>query len=283
VSIPVVGVHGIGCYRYYEEAGALPGAAALMAEGWTDALAKGAGIARTAAAGRLDVAYYAHLLHKATAQGPESDLRWLDDGEQALLMDLVRDLGAPPQVAQGPGTVPVRQAAQWLASRFGPVAVGSVAFFCREVQAYLGSPQSPGRKAVTEAVANAIAEAQPRAVVAHSLGSVVAYETLWQRPDLELELLLTIGSPLGMTHVVRDRLIPPADPATGRGARPPGVATWINIADQGDIVAATGSLAVRFDGVDQQPDITIGPIAFHTATAYLSHPQVAAHLAPYIR
>jgi hypothetical protein len=85
-----------------------------------------------------------------------------------------------------------------------------------------------------------------------------------------------------MEHVVRDRLIPPVDPATSRGARPPGVSTWINIADLGDLVAATTSLAASFDGVDQQPDITLGPIAFHTATAYLSHPRVAAHLAPYL-
>jgi hypothetical protein len=282
MSHPVVGVHGINCYRYCTEAGTAEAAAALMSARWSTALAEGCGAATEAKADRLAVAYYAHLLHRATAQGPETDLKWLSGGEQSVLMDLVRDLGAPPQVAQGPGTAPVRQAAQWLAAHFGGAAVGSVGLFCREVQAYLGTPDSAKRKAVGDTVADTIAEHRPSAVVAHSLGSVVTYEALWHRPDLKVDLLLTIGSPLGMPRVVQDRLIPPLDPCTGRGAKPPGVAAWVNIADRGDLVAATGSLAGSFDGVTQEPDITIGPVAFHAATSYLRHPEVARHLAPYL-
>lgn len=283
MNVPVVGVHGIKCYGYYDDAAGSAGAATLMAAHWTRALAEGADITLEAVTGRLAVAYYAHLLRMATAQGQDTALRWLDEGERAVLADLIRDLGAPVQVAHGPGTVPVRQAAQWLADRFGKAAVGSVAVFCREVQAYLGSPDSSRRKSVRNAVADTIAEHQPRAVVAHSLGSVVAYEALWQRPDVPVELLLTIGSPLGMRRVVRDRLVPSVNSATGRGARPPGVATWVNIADQGNIVAATSSLSDSFTGVDQEPDIAIGPIAFHTAAAYLRHPKVASRIAPYLQ
>jgi hypothetical protein len=282
VSVPVVGVHGIRCYRYYDEAGTSQGAAALMGRSWTKALAEGAALASEAAEGQLAVAYYAHLLHEVTAQGPETDLKWLSEGEQAILMDLLHDLGAPPQVAQGPGTVPVRQAAQWLATRFGGAAVGSVAIFCREVQAYLGTPDSARRVAVRDAVADTIASQRPRAVVAHSLGSVVAYEALWHRPGLGIELFLTIGSPLGMARVVQDRLIPPLDQASRRGAKPPGVARWLNVADAGDLVAAPASLARTFDGVTQLADITIGPVAFHAATSYLSHPSVATQLVPYL-
>lgn len=195
MNVSVVGVHGIRCYRYYDESGTPQGAAALMGANWSKALSEGAALAPKAIEDRLAMAYYAHLLHKVTAQGPETDLKWLNEGEQAILLDFIRDLGAPPQVAQGPGTVPVRQAAQWLATRFGGVAVGSVAVFCREVQAYMGTPHSARRKAVRDAVADTIACHQSHAVVAHSLGSVVAYESLWHRPDLEIELLLTIGFP----------------------------------------------------------------------------------------
>lgn len=275
MSTPLAGVHGIRCYRYYEEAGTPEGASALMSQAWATALA---------APSAITVAYYSHLLRKpVTAQGPEDDLRWLTPSEQAVLADLVTDLGAPPQVAQGPGTVPVRQIAHWLEARLGPSATGPVAAFCREVDAFLSDRDAPHRKAARDTVADTIRASRPRAVVAHSLGSVVAYETLHHHPDLEVELLLTIGSPLGMRHVVMNRLDPSADRSTGRGRRPPGVASWLNVADRGDIVAAPGGLAAAYDGVTQLPDITIGTVAFHGATAYLAHPQVAAALAPYLR
>jgi len=281
MSVPVVGVHGINCYRYYQDAGTQQGAASLMAADWTAALAEGAGLAPQATAGHLAVAYYSNLLRKrATAQGAD-DLKWLTEPEQSVLTDLLRDLGAPPQVAQGPATVPFRQLGQWLAKRLPRVGTGTVAVFCQEVQAYLGSPDSAPRKAVRAAVAAAVADHRPRAIVAHSLGTVVAYETLWEYPDLQVDLLLTLGSPLGMPSVVQARLIPPFDQATGRGARPPGVTTWLNVADRGDLVAAAGTLADSFDGVTQLPDITIGQVAFHAATAYLRHPKVAAAITPH--
>ena len=59
-------------------------------------------------------------------------------------------------------------------------------------------------------------------LLAHSLGSVVAYETLWARPDLQIDLLITLGSPLGMPDVIFDQLDPA--PIARRGQRPPGVA-----------------------------------------------------------
>lgn len=283
----IVGVHGIRCYGYYDQAGTPDGASALMSKSWSTALADGAdtdtNTTDTNGANSIRVAYYSHLLHKGTPQGPEGDLRWLTPSERAVLADLVTDLGAPPQVAQGPVTVPVRQIAQWLAANYGDIAVRSVAAFCREVDAFLADRDDPKRKAVRDAVAATLTATKPRAIVAHSLGSVVAYETLHHHPDLQVELLLTIGSPLAMRHVVMDRLDPRPDQAAGRGTRPPGVATWINIADQGDIVAATTSLEAAYDGVSQEPDITIGTIAFHAATAYLPHPRVAGHLAPYLR
>ncbi len=58
-----------------------------------------------------------------------------------------------------------------------------------------------------------------RAVLAHSLGSVAAYEALWAHPDLRVELLVTLGSPLGMPDVVFDRLDPA--PKDRQGTSPP--------------------------------------------------------------
>jgi hypothetical protein len=81
---------------------------------------------------------------------------------------------------------------------------------------------------VLTTVADTIAARGARVVLAHSLGSVVAYETLWARPDLEVELLITLGSPLAPPDVVFDRLDPA--PRNGKGRRPPGVRRWINVA-----------------------------------------------------
>jgi hypothetical protein len=51
-----------------------------------------------------------------------------------------------------------------------------VTTFCREVHLYLSDPAR--RAAVRATVADTIATHQPALVIAHSLGSVVAYETL---------------------------------------------------------------------------------------------------------
>ncbi|MBF6543660.1 hypothetical protein [Nocardia brasiliensis] len=75
-------------------------------------------------------------------------------------------------------------------------------------------------------------------VVAHSLGSVVAYEAL-HRVDQEVTLL-TMGSPLGLRTVIYDRLRP--QPATV----PKAVAAWHNLVDRDDLVAAHLDLAPFF-------------------------------------
>ncbi len=72
-----------------------------------------------------------------------------------------------------------------------------------------------------------------RVVVAHSLGSVVAYEALRARPQ-QLPLLITLGSPLGLASVIRRLQEPPAYPT--------GLNRWINLVDRDDIIAARPSL-----------------------------------------
>jgi alpha-beta hydrolase superfamily lysophospholipase len=63
---------------------------------------------------------------------------------------------------------------------------------------------------------------QPCVVVAHSLGSIVAYRVLRAMGRIaRVKLLITIGSPLGL-RTVRDLLSPPAR------VFPDGVESWIN-------------------------------------------------------
>lgn len=75
-------------------------------------------------------------------------------------------------------------------------------------------------------------------VVGHSLGSVIAFDALWEMSRRErwpwrVELL-TLGSPLGMFYVQR-RLLG----RTEHGARryPDNIRHWINIATSGDLTA----------------------------------------------
>ena len=74
----------------------------------------------------------------------------------------------------------------------------------------------------------------------HSLGSVVAYEALRARRAEEgLPLLITLGSPLGLSAINRRLRQPPAYPAAVR--------RWVNLAAPDDVVAARPDLLCAFD------------------------------------
>jgi hypothetical protein len=279
----VVGVHGIGNYSYMARLGSVAAAAQAISTDWGDALDKGlAGFdAQPSARPELRVAYYAHLLHRGTPQG-DGDPASLDDYAQDLLIGWVDQL-IPAEMApvpQGPRTARVRAAGDWVTCHLGDRALGFALKFCREASSYLSSISR--RQAVRDAVAEAIARDRPEVLIAHSLGSVVAYETLWWYPELPIELLLTAGSPLAMPKVIFDRLDP--KPVNGRGQRPPGATAWANLADIGDIVAIprTG-LAPCFDGVTyDNPAIVIDKNASHAVHHYLAARETTEILAPLI-
>jgi hypothetical protein len=79
-------------------------------------------------------------------------------------------------------------------------------------------------------------------VVAHSLGTLVAYMVLADRPELT-PALITMGSPLG-TPMAFDRLRPA--PVDGVGVWPGGVSSWTNIAAVGDPACGGKGLSSRF-------------------------------------
>ncbi|MFG2127010.1 serine peptidase [Streptomyces sp. NPDC048751] len=268
----IVGIHGIRCYRYLARAGTVELAGQALAAEWTAAL----GLPpdpRT-----VHAAYYSQLLHLGTTQGADEPEQ-LPPGAQRLLVDWVSALGAPAEVTMGPGTLPVRQAAGWLAERYGTAARRFAVLFCREVDTYISDRNSPRRAAVREEVHRVLSERRPRVVVAHSLGSVVAYEALWHHP-VELDLLVTLGSPLGMPHVVFERLSLGEGNEEHKGLRPPKVARWVNIADIGDMVAVPRDLPSRFPGIDAHYDVSLGLVASHKATRYLALPELARELGP---
>ncbi|OEV10514.1 hypothetical protein AN218_17340 [Streptomyces nanshensis] len=108
---------------------------------------------------------------------------------------------------------------------------------------------------------------ETRVLVAHSLGSVVAYEALCAHPEWPVTDFVTVGSPLGMRNVVFDRLQP--SPVHGTGAWPGGVVRWTNLADRADIVALPDRLASRFGDRVEDASITNG-VRMHDLLRYLT-------------
>jgi hypothetical protein len=265
----VLGVHGIGNYKYIKNNGGSPDlAAAAMSAEWAGWL----GIPTA----DVRVAYYAQHLHRGTPQGAD-DPSTMEAGEQELLVAWVDQLVGPGQIAQGPRTARARAAAAWVARNFGSTAKSFAMTFTREVHTYLSERDTVRRTKARLAVANALAQHRPDAVIAHSLGSVVAYEALWAYPHQPVDLLITVGSPLAMPGVVLHRLQP--DAFNRRGGRPPGVRRWVNLADIGDIVAIPrGGIADSFDGVDNDAEVVIGGWDFHAVRNYLRCPDLQRHL-----
>ncbi|WP_236788749.1 serine peptidase [Amycolatopsis sp. GM8] len=250
--IRVLGVHGIGTHRYHRRTGSPEQAATALATDWFRHL----GTAMPANSSvDLRVAYYAHLLHPESGPPVDEDPAMLAPAEQQLFLDWIGLLNPALD-----GTV--EAAGDWLARTHGSATRLFALTFCRELHAYLSDTDA--REAVRQTVAEAIDAVEPDVVVAHSLGSVVAYESLWAHQNREVGLLVTLGSPLAMPGVVADQLEPGDDER-----RPPRVSRWVNLADPGDIAAVPpGGLARRF-AVDEDIRITAGMWEFQTPGAYL--------------
>jgi pimeloyl-ACP methyl ester carboxylesterase len=196
----------------------------------------------------------------------------------------MRSHGWREEPTQGWALAPIRQLASWWVQRYGldhGIVDRFLSAFLREVVLYFDLLNPTRRHAVRTEVATAISAHRPRIVIAHSLGSVVTYETLWAYPLLRVELLITIGSPLALPDRIHPVLQPP--PINGKGRRPPGVRRWINISDPADLVAIPAGLANHFHHVDADLVVPAGPMFTHAATAYLSsqrlHDVITTHLA----
>lgn len=88
-------------------------------------------------------------------------------------------------------------------------------------------------------------------VIAHSMGSIIAYDVLRRlgrtHRDLRVDHLVTIGSPLGIPHV-KFKIWQESDMVR----TPSIVRRWSNLSDRGDAVAADPSLAGDYGANDRR-------------------------------
>ena len=111
-----------------------------------------------------------------------------------------------------------------------------------------------------------------RVIVAHSLGSVVAYQAIHEL-GLTVETLVTLGSPLGVDGYILPRLRPAA-------RFPETVDRWLNISHPNEPVALTNELAPLFpadDSTERIEDLvvpTASATPWHAIDTYLSRDEI---------
>ncbi|WP_329131322.1 hypothetical protein OG552_09860 [Streptomyces sp. NBC_01476] len=271
--VKILIIHGIGNYR---PSITPEDAAKLLQDSWLKDLIGAGSMAGEKKVG-ISVAYYAHVLRDSEAQGPVSDQR-LSLEESQLFLSWAAAYGIPSDQAQGILTKPIRQIASWVANRGGASteAVTSLILrFIREVNSYFTSEVNRSR--VQALIESEIRSQKPDLILAHSLGSVIAYETLWSS-GCPVEKLITVGSPLALKGGIFDRVIP--NPVNGLGKRPIGVNEWLNVADCGDIVAVPRFLSESYAGIRIDHETNIGKFAFHGLKNYLRSPEVRKLIFP---
>jgi hypothetical protein len=260
-------IHGIG--QEFESEPTLLGA-------WAPALC--GGVAN--AGGQLDqgdvaMAFYGALFRPpgaAKGLGAIPDYRAgdVDEGIERELLDawsaaLEADASDATGAKGPPGSRSAARLIQVLAALpfFGDRGQRFVIWCLKQVGRYLTDPEA--RASAQRAVRERITD-DTRVIVAHSLGSVVAYDVLRTPHDGRTRTLVTLGSPLGTPALMRG-LDPPAPlpPAPW----PAGVRLWFNIADGADPVAFEKRLA-RWFGSSVWDSLVHNGASMHDVSRYLT-------------
>ena len=104
------------------------------------------------------------------------------------------------------------------------------------------------RQKVKSVLADAAEAGRPILLFGHSMGSVIAYEALWQlshemKSGLTVDLFLTTGSPLGQSIVQRHLM---GAHLKGREKYPANIRQWVNVAAVGELTAIDNVLKNDF-------------------------------------
>ncbi|MBV1894591.1 MAG: GPI inositol-deacylase [Ilumatobacteraceae bacterium] len=204
----------------------------------------------------VSMAFYGDLFRADPADGRPTDEELMDIAREAGLTEVIESLAGSDGLAaisKAVGENTLRQTINQLGRYFADDDLRSA------VQARLAS----------------VIDDDTRVVIAHSMGTVVAYEALSEYSDWPVETLLTIGSPLGGDYVF-GHLRP--TPVAERGSWPGSLEAWVNVASVGDLACAEPRLAKCFDGPVEDLEVDNGHRA-HDAEPYLNAAATGAALA----
>jgi hypothetical protein len=139
---------------------------------------------------------------------------------------------------------------------------------------------------------------RPVLLAAHSMGSVIAYDALWEmsrdrHDELRIDLLLTMGSPLGQSYLQRRIL---GHDKSGAARYPGNICRWVNLSAVGDMTAVNPYLEKDFGEMvelgllERIEDIEIfnfyrhdGELNVHAEYGYLVNKETAAVVADWWR
>ena len=245
---------------------------------WRAALTKGLADVRSPTIyPDLEFVFYGHLYNDGKAgDGPSLSASDLELGfEQDFTVAMAESLSEGS--ADEPEKLDVAGSVQWgvrFLERQGfmdGVQSGLIRYV-KQVNRYL---TDEAFKREVWAEMSAAMASRPRTVVAHSLGTVVAYDWLRSNPNPSATSLITLGSPLGFRGL-RKKLHPGMDHSPAPW--PNGVTTWLNVAAKKDPVALVKVLDGLFAGkIDDQP--AANPGGAHDAVKYLQNVNTARAVA----
>jgi hypothetical protein len=218
----------------------------------------------------------------------EAGLDERDEDAQHYALALMRGLGVE-EAARDPGGV-ARKVLPLPGFLRKPVSRAFLEAFIVDTAAYFFRAGMRARIRKRLADQLQLPKNQPVTIVAHSHGSIVAYEVLsaMSANALALDALVTIGSPLGIREV-QDFLEPSAP------VIPPIVTRWANFADVLDPVALDSGLAGDFPpelpgatGIHDEVIVNTATRRLagfnpHSAVGYLAHPSVRRVVAEAMR
>jgi pimeloyl-ACP methyl ester carboxylesterase len=145
----------------------------------------------------------------------------------------------------------------------------------RDVYVYLAYPQA---RRVIDTLAAAKIGTDECVVLAHSLGTVVAYNVLATRAAApKCARFITVGSPLGIRAIKRFLTTPVVSP--------PCVTNWFNGYDDHDIVALNALDSANFDvtpAIENKSDVVNFTSNRHGIAGYLADPVVARKIVEYL-
>lgn len=154
---------------------------------------------------------------------------------------------------------------------------------------YKEAQHRPVRDVILEKLAKLLARYKSKKIllIAHSMGSIVAYDLLSQ-PDMpyQIDTLITIGSPLGQPTIMSKFTYD--NPVVHKLKVPDNLKKWINFSDLKDVVALDPTLADDFapssSGVSPVDVIIENAFQWetrpnpHSAFGYLQSTECASHI-----